>query len=244
MAAEKVLIAVKEKLSSAVLQEYFKKTHLSPDLASDRQALIKQIDKKNYLLAFIDIKFPGFPLSDLLDTLREKGKAVPIIIIAPKSKLRNALEAVRLGAFNYLIKPIETETIKVAVARALLFRNLKLENALLRQELKTHYGIEQSLFAPTKGRPLTKADLSLSTSLKSESLERIIYLKLEDFIGKLGAGRMNGLYPLVVERVERPLIKLVLEKTKGNQIKASEMLGINRNTLRKKIQQLKIPTKR
>ncbi len=244
MAAEKVLIAVKEKLSSAVLQEYFKKTHFPLDLISDGQSLIKLIDKKNYLLAFIDIKLPGVPLQDLLDTLREEGKAVPIIIIAPKSKLRNALEAVRLGAFDYLIKPIDPEMIKVAVARALLFGNLKLENALLRQELKTHYGTEQSLFAPTREYPLTKADLSLSTSLKGGSLERIIYLKLEDFIGKLGPGKMSGLYPLVMERVERPLIELVLEKTKGNQIKTSEMLGINRNTLRRKIQQLKIPTKR
>lgn len=244
MSAEKVLIAIKEKSSSAVLQEHFKKTHFPLDLISDGQSLTKLIEKKNYLLIFIDIKLPGAPLQDLLDTLRERGKAVPIIIIAPKSKLTNALEAVRLGAFDYLTKPIEPETIKIAVARALLFRNLKLENALLIQELKTHFEIEQPLFAPTKDHPLTKADLSLSTSLKGVSLERIIHLKLEDFIGKLGPGKMSGLYSLIMERVERPLIKLVLEKTQGNQIRTSEMLGINRNTLRKKIQQLKIPTKR
>jgi two-component system nitrogen regulation response regulator GlnG len=244
MAKEKVLIAVKEKQSLAVLQEYFRKTHLPRELISDGKALTKLIEKKNYLLIFIDIKLPGAPLQDLLDPLREREEAVPIIIIAPKSKLTNALEAVSLGAFDYLIKPIEPETIKIAVARALLFRNLKLENTLLLQELKTHHEINQPLFAPTKDHPLTKADLSLSTSLKGVSLERIIHLKLEDFISKLGPGNMSGLYSLVMERVERPLIKLVLGKTQGNQIRTSEMLGINRNTLRKKIQQLKIPTKR
>ena len=40
--------------------------------------------------------------------------------------------------------------------------------------------------------------------------------------------------------MERPLLRLVLEKTKGNQVQASEMLGINRNTLRKKIKELDI----
>ncbi|UCD84871.1 MAG: response regulator [Deltaproteobacteria bacterium] len=244
MTAGKVLIAVKEKLSSAVLQEYFKKSHFPPDIASDGKTLLKLIDKKDYLLAFIDIKFPEFHFSELLDTLRKKKETVPVIIVAPKSRLRNALEAVGLGAFDYLIKPISPEMIKVAVNRALLFRNLKLENALLHQELKEHHGTEQSLFSPAKDNPLSKSDLKLITSLKSGSLERIVHLKLEDFIRKLGPGKMDGLYDLVLERVERPLIKLVLERTRGNQIKASEILGINRNTLRRKIQQLNISNKK
>jgi two-component system, NtrC family, nitrogen regulation response regulator GlnG len=48
----------------------------------------------------------------------------------------------------------------------------------------------------------------------------------------------------VIERVERPLIELTLKKTKGNQIRAAQILGINRNTLRKKITDLRIELKR
>lgn len=48
----------------------------------------------------------------------------------------------------------------------------------------------------------------------------------------------NGLYDRVVSEVERPLIKICLDYTKGNRLKASELLGINRNTLRKKMKEL------
>lgn len=51
----------------------------------------------------------------------------------------------------------------------------------------------------------------------------------------------DGLYDRVLREIERPLIALSLEVTRGNQIKSSKMLGINRNTLRKKIRELDIP---
>ena len=49
---------------------------------------------------------------------------------------------------------------------------------------------------------------------------------------------------MVLEQVERPLIRLILEKTRWNQVKAADILGINRNTLRKKINELGIELKR
>ena len=50
-----------------------------------------------------------------------------------------------------------------------------------------------------------------------------------------------GLYQRVLKEVERPLITLTLQATQGNQIRAAEVLGLNRNTLRKKIRELNIP---
>ena len=50
----------------------------------------------------------------------------------------------------------------------------------------------------------------------------------------------NDLYRTLLERVERPLLEAVLARTEGNQIRASAILGINRNTLRKKIHDLEI----
>jgi two-component system nitrogen regulation response regulator GlnG len=49
------------------------------------------------------------------------------------------------------------------------------------------------------------------------------------------------LFDRVIREVERPLITLTLEATRGNQIRAAEVLGLNRNTLRKKIRELSIP---
>jgi two-component system nitrogen regulation response regulator GlnG len=49
-----------------------------------------------------------------------------------------------------------------------------------------------------------------------------------------------GLYDRVLREIERPLIALSLSATRGNQIKAAHLLGLNRNTLRKKIRELDI----
>jgi two-component system, NtrC family, nitrogen regulation response regulator GlnG len=76
------------------------------------------------------------------------------------------------------------------------------------------------------------------------SLEEIIHHKLEDYFQRTKGVDVDNLYSLVIERVERPLIELTLRKTGGNQIRAAEILGINRNTLRKKIGELHIVVKK
>ncbi len=65
--------------------------------------------------------------------------------------------------------------------------------------------------------------------------------KLRDFVRRMKLGAGSDLHPLLVKAVEKPLIALVLEETGGNQIQAAALLGLNRNTLRKKIKDLKIP---
>ena len=52
---------------------------------------------------------------------------------------------------------------------------------------------------------------------------------------------VTDVYDKIIAEVERPLIRLTLAATRGNQIKAASMLGLNRNTLRKKIRDLEIP---
>ncbi len=51
----------------------------------------------------------------------------------------------------------------------------------------------------------------------------------------------SGLYDRVLKELERPLLSMTLEATNGNQIKSAQLLGLNRNTLRKKIRELNIP---
>ena len=54
----------------------------------------------------------------------------------------------------------------------------------------------------------------------------------------------SDIHAKVLQQVERPLIRFILEKTRWNQVKAADILGINRNTLRKKIHDLEIELKR
>ena len=76
------------------------------------------------------------------------------------------------------------------------------------------------------------------------SLEEIIRHKLEDYFRRTEGVEVDNLYSLVIERIERPLIELTLKKTRGNQIRAAQILGINRNTLRKKITDFRIELKK
>jgi len=63
---------------------------------------------------------------------------------------------------------------------------------------------------------------------------------LERYFKDLDGAKPRAIYDMVLNNVERPMIEAVLNKAEGNQTVAAEMLGINRNTLRKKLQLLKI----
>ncbi len=79
---------------------------------------------------------------------------------------------------------------------------------------------------------------------QDESLESLVAHKLENSLAQMNLQEMNNLYDMVLHQVERPLINIVLQKTRGNQIRTADILGINRNTLRKKIKMLDIEVKR
>jgi len=74
-------------------------------------------------------------------------------------------------------------------------------------------------------------------AMEKVSLENLLEAKLVPLIKKMNIDSMQGLHPIVMGRVEAPLIKLVLSETDGNQSKSAAILGINRNTLAKKIKQ-------
>jgi two-component system nitrogen regulation response regulator GlnG len=70
------------------------------------------------------------------------------------------------------------------------------------------------------------------------SLERMLHQAIGAELQRLKAGRDGQIYPHFLEALERPLLLRVLERTGGNQLRAAELLGINRNTLRKKLREL------
>ncbi len=80
--------------------------------------------------------------------------------------------------------------------------------------------------------------------VKNVPLEDLVHSKLETFLDQTEGVPLDSLYSTIIQTVEKPLIRLVLRKTRGNQVKASKILGINRNTLRKKINVLNIQVKK
>ena len=79
----------------------------------------------------------------------------------------------------------------------------------------------------------------------AETLEQAVERHLATFMSAQRDGLpVRDLYERVLAEVERPLLRLALANTRGNQIKAAAMLGLNRNTLRKKIRELELPVVR
>ena len=83
-----------------------------------------------------------------------------------------------------------------------------------------------------------------STSKKNKKpkdpLCQCVRRSLKRYIKDLNGTEPKHLYGLVMGEIERPLFEVVMEKAEGNQTKAAEMLGINRNTLRKKLKQYRL----
>lgn len=75
----------------------------------------------------------------------------------------------------------------------------------------------------------------------SISLKDYIEKRLYDFIKRFKASEGSNLYHTLLREIEKPLITMVLKETGGNQVQAAHILGLNRNTLRKKIKELNIP---
>lgn len=72
-----------------------------------------------------------------------------------------------------------------------------------------------------------------------ESLGQIVEKRLHTyFLAHEGCGLASGLYDRIIQEIEKPLLRLALKECRGNQLKTAALLGLNRNTLRKKIRQL------
>lgn len=80
--------------------------------------------------------------------------------------------------------------------------------------------------------------------VKNLYLEDLVEQKLRDFLHRMRSSGSRNIYDMLMTEFERPLIRLTLKETQGNQVRAAELLGLNRNTLRKKIQELKIPVRK
>ncbi|HLZ35062.1 MAG TPA: helix-turn-helix domain-containing protein [Nitrospira sp.] len=91
---------------------------------------------------------------------------------------------------------------------------------------------------------MARAKGAASNGAAPLSLEDYLDWKMGDFVKGMRNGSGRNLHPMLISAIERPLIARALQETKGNQIQAAELLGLNRNTLRKKIQELHIPVKR
>lgn len=77
----------------------------------------------------------------------------------------------------------------------------------------------------------------MGSVMKENEVERCIRRAIDGYFRDLDGEEPSAIYDMVIGCVEKPLLEIVLDKAQGNQTRAAEMLGLNRNTLRKKMKQ-------
>ena len=91
--------------------------------------------------------------------------------------------------------------------------------------------------ATSVGDNLDLKNYTEHTSGQGQTLRGCVTKSLRDYFANLEDASVSDLYNLVISEVEAPLLESVMNFVKGNQTKASEMLGLNRGTLRKKLKE-------
>lgn len=83
-------------------------------------------------------------------------------------------------------------------------------------------------------------DMSKTQKQVTTFLEKWLDRSIRQYVGEMDEKNNGHLHQLIMGGVEKPLVEIVLKETAGNQTQAANILGINRNTLRKKIAEYKI----
>lgn len=108
--------------------------------ASDGVQALAAVNAAHFDLVLTDLRMPRKDGLELLRELRQRGENVPVIVLTAYGTIETAVEAMKLGAADYIIRPFEIETIELAVTRTLAVSVVQRENRFLRDEVSKGWG--------------------------------------------------------------------------------------------------------
>ena len=125
--AARVLIADDEESIRFVLRETLEEIGCEVVDVDNGDAALEALAAEEFRLAFLDIRMPGLSGLELLDHLRAAGSETAVVIITAQNTFENAVEAMRRGALEYLVKPFGVAEIKALASKAMRARELQTE---------------------------------------------------------------------------------------------------------------------
>jgi two-component system nitrogen regulation response regulator GlnG len=129
----RVLIADDEPSIRFVLQEVLEGLGHQVVAVEDGDSALRELTRDSFDLAFLDIRMPGLTGIEVLQQCRASGSDVAIVIITAQNLLENAVESMKSGALDYLVKPFALAEVKALAGKALSTRALKNEVRSLRR---------------------------------------------------------------------------------------------------------------
>jgi DNA-binding NtrC family response regulator len=109
-------------------------------IATSVAEAIEKVNDAPCDLIISDYSMPNASGKDLIKQLDEAGHEIPVIIMTGYGSIENAVELMRVGAIDYLTKPVQTETLRIAVNQAIELTRLRKENSTFRRELSSLKG--------------------------------------------------------------------------------------------------------
>jgi two-component system, NtrC family, response regulator AtoC len=128
MSGSTVLIVDDERTLARAVKAFLAEAGYEAEVAGDGEQALELLPRLRPDVVFADVRLPGMSGIDLLRRIREFDPAIPVIIMTAYGTIEGAVEAVKLGAFDYMKKPVDLEELKLLADRAR-------ENTLLKQEL-------------------------------------------------------------------------------------------------------------
>jgi DNA-binding NtrC family response regulator len=135
MAEGRVLIVDDEDSIRDYLSMMLEREGYNVSACGDGKKALRLNSKEDFDVVITDIQLPGMSGIDILGSIRDKDPTIPVIIITGHASQESAIEALNIGAFYYLLKPVSNEELKQVVRNALEMRRLRDENDELERAL-------------------------------------------------------------------------------------------------------------
>jgi two-component system nitrogen regulation response regulator NtrX len=153
--------------------------------AKDGVQAVRQIETDPPDLVLLDIWMPGMDGMETLERIRTQIPHLPVIMISGHANIELAVKATKLGAYDFIEKPLSLEKVLLTVNRALVFSKLEQENRALRQEIQRKYEIVGSspeilqlkeqikIAAPTNGWVLIAGENGTGKELVAREIHQL-----------------------------------------------------------------------
>jgi DNA-binding NtrC family response regulator len=138
----RILIADDEEIVIRSCLRILEGDEFQVEAVQDGREALRKIEENPYDVLILDIMMPNMDGLEVLRRVKETHPNVDVIMITGLSQIDTAVQAMKLGAFDYISKPFEPDELKLVVQRALERRRLLQENLTLKSELSSKYRFE------------------------------------------------------------------------------------------------------